>query len=100
MPKINFAGYDTGGFFDEMISEQGEVRSHYARFKDRMQKMDWKKLNSLRFATDRAQLSMGMTFNVYSDNQGAERILPLDIIPRIISGADWGRWKRACANGL
>jgi uncharacterized circularly permuted ATP-grasp superfamily protein len=94
MPKINFAGYDTGGFFDEMISEQGEVRSHYARFKDRMQKMDWKKLNSLRFATDRAQLSMGMTFNVYSDNQGAERILPLDIIPRIISGADWGEMEK------
>jgi len=34
-------------------------------------------------------LSLGMTFNVYSDNQGIERILPLDIVPRIISGQDW-----------
>jgi uncharacterized circularly permuted ATP-grasp superfamily protein len=34
--------------------------------------------------TDRAQLSLGMTFNVYNDNQGVERILHLDIIPRII----------------
>lgn len=89
MPKINFADYDTGSFFDEMITEKGKARPHYAGFKNRMQKMDWKKLNNLRFATDRAQLSMGMTFNVYSDNQGTERILPLDIIPRIISGSDW-----------
>lgn len=94
MPKVNFADYDTGGFFDEMINEKNKARPHYAAFKKRMQKMDWKKLNALRFATDRAQLSMGMTFNVYSDNQGTERILPLDIIPRIISGADWDEMGR------
>ncbi len=51
--------------------------------------MGWKKLNFLQHSTDRAQLSLGMTFNVYSDNQGIERILHLDIIPRIISGKDW-----------
>ena len=51
--------------------------------------MGWKKLNFLQHSTDRAQLSLGMTFNVYSDNQGIERIFHLDIIPRIISGEDW-----------
>jgi uncharacterized circularly permuted ATP-grasp superfamily protein len=51
--------------------------------------MDWKKLNFLQYSTDRAQLSLGMTFNVYGDNQGIERILHLDIIPRIISKQDW-----------
>jgi uncharacterized circularly permuted ATP-grasp superfamily protein len=89
MPKVKFSNYANDAFFDEMFTEKGKVRSHYQQFQKRMQQMDWKRLNALRFATDRAQLSMGMTFNVYSDNEGTERILPLDIIPRIISGADW-----------
>ena len=51
--------------------------------------LEFKKLKFLQHSTDRAQLSLGMTFNVYSDNQGIERILHLDIIPRIISSSDW-----------
>lgn len=89
MPKVKFSNYASDAFFDEMFTKKGKVRSHYQQFQKRMERMDWKRLNALRFATDRAQLSMGMTFNVYSDNEGTERILPLDIIPRIISGADW-----------
>jgi uncharacterized circularly permuted ATP-grasp superfamily protein len=50
--------------------------------------VSYKKLNSLQHATDRAQ-SLGMTFNVYNDNQGVERILHLDIIPRIIDNSEW-----------
>ena len=89
MPKIDLNSYNTEGFFDEMFAEDKNVRAHYELFKDRLKKMGWKKLNFLQHSTDRAQLSMGMTFNVYSDNQGIERILPLDIIPRIISAKDW-----------
>lgn len=89
MPKINLSTYETEGFFDEMFSDSEHVRPHYRSLMDRLQKMGWKKLNFLQQSTDRAQLSLGMTFNVYSDNQGVERILPLDVIPRIISAADW-----------
>lgn len=89
MAGISFKQYDTKGFYDEMIDEDGSVRPHYALFKERLEKMDRKKLEFLQHSTDRAQLSMGMTFNVYSDNQGVERILHLDIIPRIITGEDW-----------
>ncbi len=89
MAKIDFTTYDTNGFYDEMVEMDGKVRPHYALFRERLQKMDWKKLNFLQYSTDRAQLSLGMTFNVYGDNQGIERILHLDIIPRIISKQDW-----------
>ncbi len=89
MQKINFDSYETTGFFDEMFDGDKKVRDHYSLFKDRLEKINWKKLNFLQHSTDRAQLSLGMTFNVYSDNQGIERILHLDIIPRIISGEDW-----------
>jgi uncharacterized circularly permuted ATP-grasp superfamily protein len=89
MPRIDFDTYETSGFFDEMFDEKKMVRPHYELFKERLLNLGWKKLNYLQHSTDRAQLSMGMTFNVYSDNQGVERILHLDIIPRIINGKDW-----------
>lgn len=94
MHKIDLSLYRTDGFFDEMVNEKNEVRPQYALFQHRLKKIGWKKLNSLQHSTDRAQLSLGMTFNVYSDNQGIERILHLDIIPRIISGEDWDRIER------
>ena len=85
----NFDTYDTEGFFDEMFDNNHTIRPHYSLFKERLVKMGWKKLNFLQHSTDRVQLSLGMTFNVYSDNQGIERILHLDIIPRIINSKDW-----------
>ena len=89
MAKVNFDNYQTTGFYDEMFDDQKMVRPQYSLFKNRLQEMDIKKLNFLQHSTDRAQLSLGMTFNVYSDNQGIERILHLDILPRIISSEDW-----------
>ncbi len=94
MEKINFEGYDIKNSYDEMFDNDHQVRQSYALFRKRLEKMDWKKLSFLQHATDRAQLSLGMTFNVYSDNQGIERILHLDIIPRIISGADWDKLEK------
>ncbi|WP_179334923.1 circularly permuted type 2 ATP-grasp protein [Winogradskyella costae] len=89
MPKLDFSAYDTKGFYDEMFDENNNVRPNYKLFAERLQSLSQKKLNTLQHATDRAQLSLGMTFNVYSDNQGVERILHLDIIPRIIGSDEW-----------
>lgn len=86
---MDLSKYQTEGFFDEMFDEKNISRPEYSMFKERIEKIGWNKLNLLQKATDRAQLSLGMTFNVYSDNKGIERILHLDIIPRIISGKDW-----------
>ncbi len=89
MPKLNFSSYDTKGFHDEMFDEHNNVRPNYKLFLERLEKIGRKKLNTLQHSTDRAQLSLGMTFNVYNDNEGVERILPLDIIPRIIDNKEW-----------
>ncbi len=91
MAKVDFTKYETTGFYDEMFEATKGVRPGYEQFKTRLEKLSKKKLKFLQHATDRAQLSLGMTFNVYNDNQGVERILHLDIIPRIIGGADWDR---------
>ncbi|WP_114752187.1 circularly permuted type 2 ATP-grasp protein [Pleomorphovibrio marinus] len=77
------------GFFDEMYDEQGNVRPHCQKFDDLLKNSPKKKLSRLQFAADKAQMAMGMTFNVYHDKQGIEKILHLDIIPRIIPGSEW-----------
>ncbi len=77
------------GFYDEMYDENGEVRHHCIKFDELLKNSPKKKLNRLQFAADKAQMAMGMTFNVYHDKQGIEKILHLDIIPRIIPGSEW-----------
>ncbi|MEN1785098.1 MAG: circularly permuted type 2 ATP-grasp protein [Bacteroidota bacterium] len=89
MASIDFNKYHTEDFYDEMFAHEMKLRSGYAGLKKHLEQLDWKELSTLQHATDRAQLSLGMTFNVYSDNQGVERILHLDILPRIITGTEW-----------
>ncbi|HSJ66497.1 MAG TPA: circularly permuted type 2 ATP-grasp protein [Anditalea sp.] len=81
--------YKSDGFFDEMIEAEGNCRPHYQQFDSLIKKTSKKKLGQLQFSADKAQMAMGMTFNVYHDNQGIEKILHLDIIPRIIPNAEW-----------
>ncbi|MEB2776357.1 circularly permuted type 2 ATP-grasp protein [Algoriphagus sp. D3-2-R+10] len=82
-------GYNAGEHYDEMISEHGEIREHYNEFYHHLKKTSSRKMNQLQHSANQTQRSMGMTFNVYHDNQGLEKILHLDIIPRIIPNSEW-----------
>lgn len=94
MYKINFNNYNTDGFLDEMFNEKGLIKPPYTLFSKRIEKMGWKKLNFLQNSTDSAQRALGMTFNVYSHDEGREHILPLDVIPRIIEYNEWKRLEK------
>ena len=43
---------------------------------------------------DKAFLAQGITFTVYGDDQGTERIFPFDLLPRIITGSEWATLER------
>ena len=94
MSQLNLGQYDTTGFLDEMVDDEGNIRPHYAALTSRLEALGWDQLNVLQKATERAQRAYGMTFNVYADNQGTERILHLDILPRIIDGKEWDLLER------
>ncbi|MFC4871370.1 circularly permuted type 2 ATP-grasp protein [Negadavirga shengliensis] len=81
-------------FYDEMFDRNGVPREHYRPFADFIKATSPKRLNRLQFSTDKAQMAMGMTFNVYHDKQGQEKILHLDIIPRIIPSKEWMQLER------
>jgi len=84
-----FASYRSDNCYDEMFDPDTGVREEYRLLTEFLSKTNQKKLWQLQHATDRAQVQMGMTFNVYGDDQGEERILHMDIIPRIIGGKEW-----------
>ena len=81
--------YQPGDFFDEMFVSEGKVRPHYAALYERFQRLDQEEFEQRRSAVDAAFLRQGITFTVYSDEQGTERIFPFDLMPRIIPNAEW-----------
>lgn len=84
-------GYDPGEFYDEMFAARGEVRPHYRRFFERFSALSRDEFDQKRHAVDLAFLRQGITFNVYGDEQGTERVFPFDLIPRIIPASEWAR---------
>lgn len=81
--------YDPGDFYDELFAAKGEPRPESALLVDRINSLNWDDLLKRQQMAQNALFKLGATFNVYSDNQGTERILPFDIIPRIVSAQDW-----------
>src|SRR5271165_1204551 len=89
-----FAGYDTGAFFDEMFLGTGEPRPHYAKLFQMLAAMPASQFEDRRNLADIAFLLQGITFTVYSDGTGTERLFPFDLIPRILPHSDWSKIER------
>jgi uncharacterized circularly permuted ATP-grasp superfamily protein len=86
---MRWPGYDTEGFFDEMFDVDGAPRNGAAPLLARIAELADGELMSRQRAAERAFWELGITFNVYGSEEGTERIFPFDIIPRIVSAADW-----------
>ncbi|MGB5631160.1 MAG: circularly permuted type 2 ATP-grasp protein [Waterburya sp.] len=86
-----FKAYDPENFYDEMFLALGKPRSYCASLVEYMIELGIKQLEQQRQTAEIALLKLGVTFNVYSDNQGVEKIFPFDIIPRIIDGSEWSQ---------
>ena len=87
-------GYDTGGFYDEAfeLGPDGDAvpRAHYAELVAQIASMDGRDVRRAAELANRSFLHRGVTFTVYSDDeQGTERILPFDPIPRILPADEW-----------
>ena len=83
--------YDPSTFYDEMFRPGGEIRPHYHRLAERLSTLPETEFDQRRAAVDLAFLRRGVTFTVYNDAEGTERIFPFDLIPRIIPAGEWKR---------
>src|SRR5271156_2391440 len=89
-----FERYEHGDFFDEMVDGRGQVRPHYQQFRELFQTLTRKEFENKRQSVDLAFLRQGVTFNVYGDSAGAEKIFPFDLLPRIIPAGEWEKLER------
>jgi uncharacterized circularly permuted ATP-grasp superfamily protein len=72
-----------------MFEADGRPRGHVQLLLDTIQNLSDGQLLRYKHAAERLLLQMGITFNVYGDSAGTERIFPFDLVPRIIPSAEW-----------
>ena len=77
--------------FDEMLPEKSGLRHSYAGYDRWLKQQDPARLTEKMRDAERVFRKTGITFAVYGEEEAAERLIPFDIIPRIISGNEWRR---------
>ena len=91
---------DRSVFYDELLTSYEATltaRPHAMGFFDWFQKQGVEALASGRQDADLLFRRVGITFNVYGDQEGAERLIPFDLIPRILTAAEWATLERGLA---
>lgn len=81
--------YDPEAFYDELFMGLGQPRPQAAPLIEWLEKLPPQELQQHHETAQLALFNLGVTFRVYSDQQGVDRIFPFDIIPRIIDAAEW-----------
>ncbi|QBI05018.1 circularly permuted type 2 ATP-grasp protein [Pseudoduganella albidiflava] len=80
-------------FYNEMTAPDG-VRPHYREFDNWLAQQTPEALERKRIEADLTFRRVGITFAVYGDDAGTERLIPFDAIPRIIPAAEWAHLQR------
>lgn len=86
--------YEVGRFFDEMFESNGQPRLHYRVLHEHLSTLTRATFEERRRAADISFLYQGITFTVYGQQEGIERIFPFDLIPRVIPHAEWDMLSR------
>lgn len=84
----------TNAHFDEMVDGQGNVRTAYDGYRTWYDDQDPRWLRAQNGRAESFFRRTGITFNVYGEADGEERLIPFDMVPRIISGPEWRRISR------
>lgn len=84
-----FDGYDAGGFFDELFGSDGPGPGRAAELVERLSQFSLEELGNRSRDADRELFNLGITFLIYSDQKAIDRTLPFDLIPRIITSAEF-----------
>jgi len=80
--------------WDELFEAPGKAHEYCRVLVDRLGRLDVREFLNKRTSADLAFINNGITFSVYSDRRGTEKIFPFDLIPRPVSGKEWDRLER------
>ena len=87
---MNFDAYDLdAAVYDEMFLSDGRPREHCRALHDTLRRLSDGDLEGIQDRVTRSFSNEGITFTVYGDDEADERVIPIDCVPRILSGAEW-----------
>ena len=86
--------------YDEMLGSRNAVRPHYAALAERLSTLSPKELAERQSTLERFFLLQGITFTVYGAESSTERIIPTDLLPRIIAAEEWDRVEKGLTQRL
>jgi len=89
-----FGDYPLDSAFDEMREGNGELRPHYRALAELLARLPHDELQRRKQSADLSFLTQGITFTVYGRDEGTERIFPYDLLPRLITSAEWDKVER------
>ena len=89
-----FAGYGTPGFFCEIMKASDPEEPTVRLIRDRLRALDVAELRRRAAAAEAELYNLGITFTVYSERDAIDRILPFDLIPRILTAREWDTIER------
>ena len=78
-------------FYNEMYAASGQTRELYSGFADWLGKTSTQRLAQKSAEAEMLFRRVGITFNVYGEESGSERLIPFDVMPRILSAREWER---------
>ena len=82
------------GVYDEMLQAAGVPRAHYGAYAAWLASMSPEQMAGKRAEADLIFRRIGITFSVYGEEGGTERLIPSDVVPRIIAGGEWERLEK------
>ena len=86
---MNFGSYQTGDFYDELFRSAETPREEFRMLVERIDSLPEGELLRRQRVAERDLMHMGITFNVYGDERGQERIFPFDLVPRLVTSHEW-----------
>jgi uncharacterized circularly permuted ATP-grasp superfamily protein len=99
-PSTLFAGYALGAAYDEMFDADLRPRHHYQTLHRRLQGMSPEEFRRRKGMTDLSMLQDGCGFTVYRQEEGIERVWPMDPVPRIIPAREWQQIEKGLVQRL
>ena len=87
---MDFDAYDLDGdIYDEMFLSDGTPREQCRQLYETLCRLSAEELGTVQERVTRSFSNEGITFTVYGDDEADERIIPIDCVPRVLSGAEW-----------
>ena len=80
---------ETSQFFDEVIATEGAPRPHYDKMLQRFAQFSIDDIKARREIVNIFFRNQGITFTVYGEDEGVERLFPFDLIPRVVPAHEW-----------